>query len=259
MRWYYEKDKQRIGPITDADIERLAGEGTITPDTRVWNEAAAEWMPYRNVQAGPGGNASPSPRAADAVARVACSQCGKMLPADDLIQYQGLNICASCKSSFFQKVKEGASLPGTMAYAGFWIRFGAKVIDGIITYIINLIIAFIGGAMIGGVMANASPRNPGAQIGFAAVLFLLQMTANAVYATFFVGKYQATPGKMAVGIMIITPDGGRVSYARALGRHFAEMLSAILLGIGYLMIAFDDEKRALHDRICDTRVIKKAR
>jgi uncharacterized RDD family membrane protein YckC len=146
-----------------------------------------------------------------------------------------------------------------MAYAGFWIRFGAKVIDGIITYIINLIIAFIGGAMIGGAMANASPRNPGAQIGFAAVLFLLQMTANAVYATFFIGKYQATPGKMAVGIMIITPDGGRVSYARALGRHFAEMLSGILLGIGYLMIAFDDEKRALHDRICDTRVIKKAR
>jgi uncharacterized RDD family membrane protein YckC len=44
-----------------------------------------------------------------------------------------------------------------------------------------------------------------------------------------------------------------------LGRHFAEMLSGILLGIGYLMIAFDDEKRALHDRICDTRVIKKAR
>jgi uncharacterized RDD family membrane protein YckC len=37
------------------------------------------------------------------------------------------------------------------------------------------------------------------------------------------------------------------------------MLSAILLGIGYLMIAFDDEKRALHDRICDTRVIKKER
>ena len=258
MRWYYEKNGQKVGPVTDADIQRLAGEGTITPDTRVWNETITQWVAYRNVQAGPGGDAPRSPRAADAGAKVACSQCGRMLPEDDLIQYQGMTICASCKPSFFQKVKEGAALPGTKVYAGFWIRCGAKLIDGIITYVINIMISFIAGA-VGGGLIHASTPNPAAQIGFAAVLFLLQMTANAAYATFFVGKFQATPGKMAVGIMIITPDRGRVSYARALGRHFAEMLSGIILGIGYLMVAFDDEKRALHDRICDTRVIKKTR
>ena len=38
---------------------------------------------------------------------------------------------------------------------------------------------------------------------------------------------------------------------------FAEMLSGMILGIGYLMAAFDDEKRALHDRICDTRVVRR--
>src|SRR3989304_1108146 len=107
-----------------------------------------------------------------------------MLPADDLIQYQGMAICASCKSSFFQKVKEGASLPGTMVYAGFWIRFGAKFIDGIITYVINIMISFIAGA-VGGGLVNASTPNPAAQIGFAAILFLLQIATNAAYATFF--------------------------------------------------------------------------
>jgi uncharacterized RDD family membrane protein YckC len=62
---------------------------------------------------------------------------------------------------------------------------------------------------------------------------------------------------MAVGLRIVTSDGGRVSYARALGRSFAEILSSIICYIGYIIVAFDDQKRALHDHICDTRVVRK--
>jgi len=47
-----------------------------------------------------------------------------------------------------------------------------------------------------------------------------------------------------------------VSYGRAAGRYFAKMLSGIIMGIGYIMAGFDSQKRALHDMICDTRVIK---
>ena len=50
---------------------------------------------------------------------------------------------------------------------------------------------------------------------------------------------------------------GKLSYARSLGRHFAKHLSSFALFIGYIMAGLDEEKRALHDRICDTRVIKK--
>ncbi|MDY7037753.1 MAG: RDD family protein, partial [Thermodesulfobacteriota bacterium] len=78
----------------------------------------------------------------------------------------------------------------------------------------------------------------------------------ATYTTLMLGKYDATLGKMACKIKVITSDGGKVSYARALGRHFAEFLSAIILSIGYIIAAFDDQKRSLHDRICNTRVIK---
>ena len=56
---------------------------------------------------------------------------------------------------------------------------------------------------------------------------------------------------------MIKSDGSKISYARSLGRHFAKHLSSFAFGIGYLLAAFDDEKRSLHDRICDTRVIKK--
>ena len=71
-----------------------------------------------------------------------------------------------------------------------------------------------------------------------------------------VGRHGATPGKMAWGLKVIRADGGTVSYGRAFGRFWAQLLSGLLLGIGFIMVAFDDEKRALHDHICDTRVIR---
>jgi uncharacterized RDD family membrane protein YckC len=62
---------------------------------------------------------------------------------------------------------------------------------------------------------------------------------------------------MACKIRVVTADGGKVSYMRALGRHFAKILSYMICLAGYIMAFFDDEKRALHDRICNTRVVLK--
>jgi len=77
------------------------------------------------------------------------------------------------------------------------------------------------------------------------------------YTTYCVGRWGATPGKMACGLKIVTSEGGRVSYLRAFGRYWAEQLSGMLLYIGYIIAAFDAEKRSLHDHICGTRVVKK--
>jgi uncharacterized RDD family membrane protein YckC len=79
----------------------------------------------------------------------------------------------------------------------------------------------------------------------------------AVYTTWLLGKYGATVGKMACKIRVVTADGSPIRYMRALGRFFAEWLSGMILLIGYIMAAFDSEKRTLHDRICNTRVIRK--
>jgi uncharacterized RDD family membrane protein YckC len=46
-----------------------------------------------------------------------------------------------------------------------------------------------------------------------------------------------------------------MTWSLAVGRYFAHMLSAFTLYIGYMMAGWDEEKRALHDRICDTRVV----
>jgi uncharacterized RDD family membrane protein YckC len=61
---------------------------------------------------------------------------------------------------------------------------------------------------------------------------------------------------MACRLKVVTPEGNPISYGRALGRALASILSGMICAIGYIMAAFDEEKRSLHDRICNTRVVK---
>ena len=254
MRWYYAIGSKHKGPVTQGEVEVLVQSGTITSSTPVWNDLNGTWIPYGDIR---GGKAldRPLPRQAGASSAVqsACAECGNTFAVDDMVRYGQHTVCATCKPAFFQKVKEGSSLPNSLVYAGFWTRFGAKFIDGIILYAVNMAISLAAGNAI----FPQADKNAAAVLGPALGIFALQLAIQAAYSVFFVGKFQATPGKMALGIMIITPDGGPVGYGRALGRHFAEFLSSILLAIGYLMAAFDQEKRALHDRICSTRVVKK--
>jgi uncharacterized RDD family membrane protein YckC len=95
--------------------------------------------------------------------------------------------------------------------------------------------------------------------GFGKGSFLLRLLGYPIaiaYETYFVGRYGATLGKMACGLKVVRSEGQNVSYGRAFGRYWACLLSSMTLTIGYIMAAFDSQKRALHDRICDTRVIR---
>jgi uncharacterized RDD family membrane protein YckC len=160
-------------------------------------------------------------------------------------------VCASCKPLFVQKIKEGVTLAGEMEYAGFWIRVGAWFIDyiimGIASAIIYIPLTFMG---------VSSFDEPAAFAIIQLISTILNFIIPAIYESWFVGKYAATPGKMACKLKVVMSEGGRVSFARAIGRHFAKYISGLILGIGYLMAGFDEQKRTLHDRICDTRVIK---
>jgi uncharacterized RDD family membrane protein YckC len=53
----------------------------------------------------------------------------------------------------------------------------------------------------------------------------------------------------------VDAGGGKIGYGRAFGRSCAEILSQLICAIGYIIAAFDDQKRALHDHMCNTRVI----
>ena len=246
MQWYYVENGQQTGPVSEEEWASLIAAGKVSGATLVWREGMDEWQPYNVVQ-GVGTSAAGEDR-------LACSQCGRVFPPDELIQYETALVCAECKPSFFQRVQEGAPLPGTVAYAGFWIRFLAKFVDGLILGAVNMAISMAGGAMIMG-LARTHRADAGVVV-IQVLLWFLQMAIAITYSTFFLGRFQATPGKMALRLKVIRSDGSPVTYGRAFGRYFAEILSSLILYIGYIMAAFDEEKRALHDRICDTRVIK---
>ena len=67
--------------------------------------------------------------------------------------------------------------------------------------------------------------------------------------------YQATVGKLAVGIKVVDVTGARIAFPKALLRNLSKYLSMFILYIGYLMIIFDDRKQGLHDKIADTLVV----
>jgi uncharacterized RDD family membrane protein YckC len=173
-----------------------------------------------------------------------------------MIRHGNVSICANCKPIFMQKLAEGATIDtGNLNYAGFWIRFGAVFIDGIILQVVFVCLRLALG--VGFLPSAPAPGAPPAVSPTIALIGLLNIIIAISYETLFIGKWGATPGKMACKIKVVTPDGGRVSYLRALGRYFAKLISGIILCIGYIMAGFDSEKRALHDRICNTRVIYK--
>jgi predicted Zn finger-like uncharacterized protein len=179
-----------------------------------------------------------------------CSLCKNNFSRMDLIRFGDNWLCAKCKPAYLQMLQQGLDTPEQKRYAGFWIRLGAKFLDGLIVGALNLIVslpfAFAGDS------ADLSTN-----LAKGVVQLAVQIAIAVAYTVFFLGKFQATPGKMACGLLVVTADGGNVTYMRAMGRHFAEFLSSIILMIGYIMAAFDQEKRALHDRICDTRVVHK--
>ena len=87
-------------------------------------------------------------------------------------------------------------------------------------------------------------------------LGLLNFLIWLLYAVGFIASnLQATPGKLLVGVKVTDEAGGRVSVLRALGRELSKIISALILMIGYIMVAFTDRKRGLHDMIAGTQVI----
>lgn len=144
----------------------------------------------------------------------------------------------------------GGDPPGAeTTYAGFWLRAGALILDSMILI--------------------------GLAIGFAVVLVLFdaellveQGTARAAvreliggmlswlyYAGLESSSLRATIGKRALGLQVTDLAGRQVSFARATGRYFAKVLSALTLGLGYLMAAFTDRKQTLHDMVSGCLVV----
>jgi uncharacterized RDD family membrane protein YckC len=182
---------------------------------------------------------------------VTCANCGQQFSMNDVVYLGNGYVCAACKPAYMQRMREGgAGATGPRAFGGFWIRFVALLIDGLIIGIAGALISFPI-QMAVGFMSD----NPMAMIGIAGLLQLVQLAGAAAYVGYFLSTKGATIGKQVMGLKVIRSDGSPISFQRGIGRYFAAMISGIILGLGYIIAAFDAEKRTLHDYICDTRVI----
>ncbi|HEY3855498.1 MAG TPA: RDD family protein [Verrucomicrobiae bacterium] len=251
MTWYYADGSNQKGPVSDADLLALAASGVIDNDTLVWYDQLPEWKPYGRVK--PSNPTIPLPATPSVPAvpagSVVCAECRQIFPLSEVIHHGNVYICANCKPTFLQKLKEGIAPAGKLNYAGFGIRGGSRILDVILLYVIMLPANFLLGRFL----------RPQGTFAVLMVTYPVSISIGAAYYTFFVGKFGATPGKMANKLLVVNPDGSKVGYGKALGRYFsADWISGLFtLCIGYLMAIWDDEKRALHDRICSTRVIRK--
>ena len=133
-------------------------------------------------------------------------------------------------------------------YAGFWKRLAAIIIDMVILCV-----------------AIACPIILVRVFVYRADSEILELLLEWIYLLMFwlyfvcfeCSSFQATPGKMMVGIKVTDMNGNRISFARASGRFFGKFLSNLLFSVGFLMAAFTRKKQGLHDIIAGCLVVNK--
>lgn len=135
-----------------------------------------------------------------------------------------------------------------MNFAGFWVRVLAYIIDIVPLGIISVVVAVLSGQDILNTDASAPIYSSSDLISL--------LVSIAYFVGFESSAYQATPGKMALGLIVVDTDGRRISPGRAVGRYFAKILSALVLLIGFIMVAFTERKQGLHDMMAGTLVVR---
>ena len=153
------------------------------------------------------------------------------------------------------------------AYAGFWLRFVAHLIDGFIVLFGAIVLALLILAVVGFKFFRTfgeAGKEPDAATtaAFIAILigyFVLLVVGQWLdYAWMESSAKQATLGKLAVGLVVTDTEGRRISFGRASGRFFAKIITGFIpFAIGYIMAGFTEKKQALHDMIASCLVVKK--
>lgn len=187
-----------------------------------------------------------------------CPKCGSVLPPNAAYCFAcGLLLDGTAASG--GPVSSPVSGPvssdaaTTAIRAGFWIRFAAFLIDACVLGLVEFLLILLHPGVGLEVYSNSESllQRTDTWIDWATALI------GVGYFTTGVAVWSTTIGKRLLGLYVRRPDGARVGWGRALARYWAPILSALLLGVGFLLVALRPDKRALHDLICDTVVVRR--
>ncbi len=125
--------------------------------------------------------------------------------------------------------------------AGFWRRFAATLIDGLLY---GIPVALLVALLEDGYEQNTSNG--------------LTWLVGLVYYSYFEGSTGQTPGKRLLGIRVVdagASDGRPIGYGRAAIRFLMSVISGLALLIGYLWMLWDREKQTWHDKVASAYVV----
>lgn len=144
-----------------------------------------------------------------------------------------------------------------LSYVGFWFRVIASIVDAIIvqvgSYFIVFPLAFTLGISMAGTSSLEEVQLVGEGLGVI-IGILLQWLYFTVLES---SSWQATPGKKIFGFKVTDMNGQKIGFGKANARYWSKIISAFILMIGFLMVAFTKRKQGLHDIIAGTLIVKK--
>jgi len=157
---------------------------------------------------------------------------------------------------------------GGVEYAGFWLRFVAYLIDGLVSvagFLILLVPLFIltgAGAALSKIGSGEDISDNVAAfmgIGFIFGFFgIILVVSWLYYALSESSSWQATLGKKVLNLKVTDMNGQPISFGRASGRYFSKIITGMIpLFIGYIMAGFTEKKQAIHDMIASCLVLRK--
>jgi uncharacterized RDD family membrane protein YckC len=137
-----------------------------------------------------------------------------------------------------------------LEYAGFWRRFAAFVIDVIIIYIVVRLLFPSRGFDFWDI------RKTWYFMPLISISIIISTILTIAYSVVFWALRGQTPGMMVMNIKVLRGDGSFVSFGYALLRYLGYIICFLMLGVGFLWIAFDPRKQGIHDKIADTVVVR---
>lgn len=139
-----------------------------------------------------------------------------------------------------------ASIPTANAPRGFWIRLLAIFLDGLALAVIGKLFDIVLGT------SMVSSEGAGISVQFNGWAMLIP----ALYTILFWIWKGATPGKMLLGMKITKIDGSPIGTKEAILRYIGYFISAVVLFLGFLWVAWDSKKQGWHDKIAGTIVVE---
>lgn len=132
--------------------------------------------------------------------------------------------------------------------AGFWIRFAASVFDNLFIAVVFALVGFITGILWG-------PR-VGTSAVLQASLTAFSFLFGALYYILLHWIFGQTLGKVLFRLRVVARGGGSISLGTSVLRWVGYLLSLLPLLAGYVLAGVRADKRALHDLIARTRVVR---